>query len=111
MSDFDDRTNKPEEKDTCPAYVYQEASVCVPVEVVPFAKPGVVKTFCKGDPIISCGCVECPGIVNNKCHFTITQKVCVKVPVEVGAHTLVGNPHIQCEKASGEDCRYCGKTE
>ena len=110
MSDFYDidRPMKPDGKETCSAFAFQEASVCVPVEVTPFAKSGDVKVFCKGEPIIDSGCIECPGSINNKCHFTITQKICVKVPVEFGANTLVGNPHIKCDKASGHDnCKRC----
>jgi len=112
MSDFDDIIRKPDDKEVCPAYAYQEASVCVPVEVIPYAKAGTVKTFCKGDPIVTSGCIECSGSINNKCHFTITQKICVKVPVVFGANTLVGSPHIQCDKASSHDiCKHCDMPE
>lgn len=105
MSDFFeiDLTKKPDDKDTCPAFAFQEASVCVPVEVMPFAKTGAVKVFCKGEPIVKSGCIDCPGDINNKCQFTITQKICVRVPVEFGAKTMVGSPHIKCEKAANYD--------
>lgn len=110
MSDFDidDIMKKPIDKGACPAYAYQEASVSVPVEVIPYAKAGYVKTFCKGDPIITSGYDECPGGIDHKCRFTITQKICVKVPVEFGANTVVGSPHIKCDKATGYDiCTHC----
>ena len=106
-TNFDDEMKKPDYKETCEAHAFQEASVCVPVEVIPFAKAGHVKTFCKGKPIITSGCIECPGSINNKCHFTITQKICVKVPVEFGANTVVGSPHVKCERPSGHDCKDC----
>lgn len=110
MSDFYDidLTKKHGDKEICSAFAFQEASVCVPVEVIPYAKSGDVKVFCKGEPIIDSGCIECPGSIDSKCHFTITQKICVKVPVEFGANTLVGNPHIKCDKASSHNiCKRC----
>lgn len=93
-----------EELQTCLAYAYQRASVCVPVEVIPFAESGDIKTYCCGEPIIKSYKDKCSG----KCKFTITQCICVEVPVAFGADAFVGDPHVRCEMPSDEDiCTDC----
>ena len=94
---------------TCPATGYQSATVCVPVVVTPFATPGTTKTVCCGDPVISSGSTTCDGTVNGSCFFTITQQLCVEVPVNFGAIATVGAPSVECGGATGEDiCTNCG---
>ena len=56
--------------ETCPATGFQSLSVCAPVTVTPFAKSGVTKTKCCGDPVVRPGQETCPGIKNGSCHFT-----------------------------------------
>lgn len=93
---------------TCPATGYQAASVCVPVTVTPFARPGSTVTFCCGNPTVTPGAVECPGVVNGSCTFTITQNICTAAPVEFGANTEVGNLYVLCGETSNEDiCTGC----
>jgi len=97
------------EQQTCDAIGFQNTTVCVPVTVEPFAFAGVPITTCCGDPIITPGALTCPGVVNRVCHFTITQTLCVAVPVTFGANTSVGTPNVQCGTATGEDiCTNCG---
>jgi hypothetical protein len=98
------------EDQTCPTVAYQPATVCVPVTVKPYAIPGATTTFCCGDPIITAGSSTCGGIVNGQCTFTITQNICVAVPIEFGATTTVGAPSVQCGVATNEDvCTNCGE--
>lgn len=97
------------ETEKCEATGFQKASVCVPVTVTPFAIAGTPKTFCCGAPVITSGTDVCKGTVNGSCKFTMTQEVCVKVPVEFGARTVVGNPSVDCKDATSEDvCAGCG---
>ena len=70
---------------TCPAVGYQTASVCVPVTVTPFAQTGITVTRCCGTPVVTPGVNVCPGVKNGACFFTISQDVCVAVPVDFGA--------------------------
>lgn len=96
---------------TCPATGYQPATVCVPVTVTPFVIPGTTTTHCCGAPIVTPGTSTCAGIVNGSCTFTITQKICVAVPVEFGADPFVGAPSVLCGEATSVDvCTNCGGT-
>ena len=79
------------ETQTCPAVGYQSASICVPVTVTPFAPTGVTMTKCCGEPVVTPGREVCGGLKNGSCVFTITQDICVAVPVEFGAIATVGD--------------------
>lgn len=44
------------------------------------------------------------------CVFTISQDICVAVPVEFGAVASVGDSYISCNGASDQDiCTGCGE--
>lgn len=103
---------KPVEK-ACPAVGFQKVGVCVPVTVTPFAHAGATKTKCCGEPIVKSGETMCPGKKNGVCTFTISQTICVEVPVEFGAITTVGDTFVDCLGASEKDiCINCkGKKE
>lgn len=90
----------------CETYTYQTATVCVPVTVTPTAIPGTTRTICCGDPVINPGAVTCPSTARH-CHFTVSQKVCIEVPIAFGASAQVGEPRIECETPSGEGCVGC----
>jgi hypothetical protein len=97
------------EYQTCPAVGYQSASICVPVTVTPFAQAGVTATKCCGNPVITPGLETCAGIKNGSCYFTITQDICVSVPVEFGAVASVGDSYVSCNGSSDQDiCTDCG---
>ena len=94
---------------TCPATGYQRVSVCAPVEVRPFARPGVTRTKCCGKPKLTPGKITCHGDKNGSCHFTVNQELCIKVPVMFGASATVGDTHVKCLGVSSEDtCDECG---
>lgn len=94
---------------TCQAVGYQSATVCVPVVVTPFAIARETTTVCCGAPIITPGITVCEGVVNGSCYFTISQNICVEVPVEFGAYSSVGAPVVQCGEATNQDiCSNCG---
>ncbi len=96
------------ENGTCPAVGYQSASICVPVTVTPFAEAGVTTTKCCGDPVVTPGIVPCPGVKNGACAFTISQTICVSVPIEFGATAVVGDTYVDCNGATSEDiCSGC----
>lgn len=97
-----------EEVQTCPAVGYQSASVCVPVTVTPFAKTGLTVTKCCGEALVTPGRETCSGMKNGSCVFTISQDICVAVPVEFGAVATVGDAYIGCNDVSGTDiCTGC----
>lgn len=90
----------------CTSFGYQRANVCVPVTVIPFANALPTVTKCCDMPIITQD-GTCTGMLNGMCFFTITQQICVEVPVEFGATTEVGMPSVQCLAASNNDCVGC----
>lgn len=51
----------------------------------------------------------CGGVRNGSCFFTITQDICVAVPVEFGAIATVGDSYVNYNDASAQDiCTGCG---
>lgn len=98
------------EAQTCPAVGYQSASICVPVTVTPFAQAGTTVTKCCGSPVVIPGREVCGGVKNGSCFFTISQDICVAVPVEFGAVATVGDSFVSCNGASEQDiCTTCEK--
>ena len=95
---------------TCPTVAYQMSSVCVPVTVTPYAKTGVTQTKCCGNAVVTPGRVLCDGIKNGTCVFTLSQNICVEVPVEFGATAQVGDTYVNCNGATAEDiCTDCSQ--
>lgn len=94
---------------TCPAVGYQSASICVPVTISPFARPGTISTKCCGGPIVTPGRDTCTGVKNGACSFTISQSICVSVPMDFGAVATVGDTFVNCKSASADyicnDCK------
>lgn len=89
-------------KEGCPVVGYQSVSVSVPVEVKPFARTGKTRTVCCCDPIITMDTVTCAGKKDGTCHFTISQMLCIEVPVSFGAVIGVGDTYVDCLGASSE---------
>lgn len=97
---------------SCPAVGYQKVGVCIPVTVTPFARTGMTKTKCCGDAIVVAGEKPCPGKKNGACMFTISQTLCVEVPVVFGATASVGDTYVECLEASAKDiCTNCERHE
>ena len=89
-------------------------SVCVPVTVTPFANyvEGTAKTKCCGDPVVGPGNKPCSGTKNGSCTFTLSQLICVEVPVDFGANVDVGDTYVDCKEASEKDiCKDCKKED
>ena len=102
--------NALEETQTCPTVGYQSASICVPVTVTPFAQTGATVTKCCGNPVVTPGRETCSGMKNGSCFFTISQDICVAVPVAFGAVATVGDTFVNCNGASADDiCTSCEK--
>lgn len=96
------------ENQTCPTVGYQAASVCVPVTITPYANAGATVTKCCGEAIVVPGRQLCGGIKNGSCSFTLSQNICVAVPVDFGASAMVGEAFVECLGASASDiCTEC----
>lgn len=97
-------------EEVCPATAFVPVSVCSPVTVTPFTNVLPTKTFCCGPPKVINGSTPCGGIENGSVNFTITQDICVRVPIEIGATSEVGNPFVNPGGATVEDiCTDCGE--
>lgn len=96
--------------ETCPATAFVPMTVCTPVTVTPFVNELPTTTFCCGDPMVTPGTDMCPGERNGSVTFTITQDICVRVPVEFGATTEVGDLFVEAGTPTEEDvCTNCGE--
>lgn len=93
----------------CTALTYQSAEVSVPISVRPKVCTGIINTFCCGEPNISPSpytivCNSKPG----NCSFTLTQNICIEIPIEISAEAVSGCLHIECGEVSGKMCEDCG---
>ena len=86
----------------CESVFYQKETVCVPVRVTPFARPGTAKTTCCGEPVINMG-GECAGR-QTYCSFTVTQSLCVEIPISFGAVIETGTATVQCGDVTETGC-------
>lgn len=103
----DDKDNQ-----LCPAVGYQRVSICAPVTITPFARPGATVTTCCGRPTVVSGNAPCTGIRDGVCTFTINQTICVAVPVYFGATAEVAGTYANCIGASAEDiCTNCTRPD
>ena len=95
------------EAQACSTFVNQRATVCVPITVTPYAVTGVIGMQCCGAPIVSPGRAACLGNPNTSCTFTVSQELCLSVPVAFGASALVGTASSVCGAADTGECA-CG---
>lgn len=86
----------------CESTFYQKETVCVPVKVTPFAKPGTAKTICCGAPEINTE-NPCYG-EKTSCSFTVSQSLCIELPITFGALVETGKISVQCDSVSKEPC-------
>lgn len=104
MSDIN--TDPPEH--TSPSVVYQRSSVCVPITVKPYATPETPRTRCCGEPYVTLGRSTCDGTKNGECVLTVTQEICIEIPVRFGANATPGDVYVNCISASKDDiCSDC----
>ena len=97
------------ENEGCESVFYQRETVCVPVRVTPFARPGAARTLCCGEPVISAG-GECVGR-QTYCTFTVTQSLCVEVPISFGAVIETGTATVQCGDVTETECDCTADTQ
>jgi hypothetical protein len=98
-----------EEGTACESVFYQEETVCVPVTVTPFATPGEAKAFCCGDPVVNQRAV-CAGS-QTSCTFTVTQTLCIEIPIAFGADIVTGSAVVNCGIASDKECECLNEAQ
>lgn len=101
-----------DENEACISTGYRRVGVSVPVTVTPYAKAKGTTTTCCGDPIISPDVQPLNGDQNGSCSFSITQILCIEIPVSFGAETVVGDTYISCDDTDSDyNCDDCKKEE
>lgn len=90
------------EEEECEKIFFQKANVCVPVTVTPFATPGETNVTCCGRPIVSPQHV-CAGN-DVSCKFTVTQELCIAIPITFGADVVTGEAKVECKEVSTRPC-------
>ncbi len=94
---------------SCTNTFYQNETVCVPVTVTPFATSGTARATCCGEPVITPG-GECPAN-QDSCTFTVTQSLCIEIPIEFGAVIETGSASVQCGTVSETECDCSAGTQ
>jgi hypothetical protein len=78
----------------CPATVHETVCVQALVTITPVVNVGEIQTRCVGGPVIG----ACPGTPSptNSCTFTVSQNVCVEVPLDFSAGATAEPTGIIC---------------
>ena len=89
-------------EDSCPVNGSNKISTqCVdisaPMTLTPVAAMEAATVTCQGSPTVACG-VDAGG---NSCTVTMTQRVCVSVPIRYGVTMTAGEPKIACADQCG----------
>jgi len=81
----------------------QCVNIAAPLTMVPTASVGTVSVACQGVPSITC--VTDPE--GTSCTVTMTQQLCVSVPIRYGVSLTTGEPTIACADNSCIGCGCC----
>lgn len=81
----------------CKKVITQCVAVTAPVVLTPTASVGTVTVCCQGAPTVSCAADPC----GTSATITLTQQVCVTVPVCYGVGMDSGEATIACDCGPG----------
>jgi hypothetical protein len=78
----------------CPSTVHETVCVQAEVSIAPMVTVGTIETFCVGGPVIG----ACPGTVSptETCTFTVSQNICVQIPLAFSATAAAVPTGIVC---------------
>lgn len=78
----------------CPALVHETVCIQAEVAITPLVTVGDIESFCVGGPIIG----SCPGTPSptDSCTFTVSQNICVQVPLTFSADATAMPTGIIC---------------
>jgi len=85
---------------TCPATVHETVCVQADVIITPAVEVGEIESFCVGGPVIG----ACPGTPVLECSFTVSQNICVQVPLSFSADATAVPSGIVCGTPSVGTC-------
>ena len=81
----------------------QCVDIAAPFTLTPTAAVGAVSITCQGSPSITCVSDAC----GSSCTVTMTQQVCVSVPIRYGVSLTTGEPTITCADNNGWGGGWC----
>ena len=84
----------------CNKIITQCVDVTAPVILSPTASVGTVTVACQGAPCVSCTTDPC----GTSATITLTQQICVTVPVRYGVSMNSGEPTISCAEGCPSPC-------
>ena len=84
-----------------PYDAFQCVDIAAPFTLTPTASVGAVSIACQGSPSITCVSDAC----GSSCTVTMTQQICVSVPIRYGVSLTSGEPTITC---ADNNCVGCG---
>lgn len=84
----------------CPATVNETVCVQADVTITPGVSVTGVETYCVGDPVIG----ACPGTVEESCSFTVSQNICVQIPLTFSADAVAAPSGIVCGTPGVGEC-------
>ena len=77
---------------SCNKVITQCVDVTAPMVLTPTASVGTVTVCCQGAPCVNCNTDPC----GSSATITLTQQICVTVPVRYGVSMNSGEPSISC---------------
>lgn len=78
--------------DGCTKMAQQYADISTPVSINSTATLGKIETECCGEPTVCCEETPC----DNTSRITITQKVCIKIPISYKIDACIEEDGISC---------------
>lgn len=79
----------------------QCVDVAAPLMLTPVAVAGTATITCQGVPSVDC-VTEAGG---TSCTVTVTQRICVSVPIRYSVTVVPSDPAISCAADTGNGCR------
>ncbi|MGI5921507.1 MAG: hypothetical protein ACOX6I_07200 [Syntrophomonadaceae bacterium] len=103
--DYEDRREDITDDNTCTRTVHQKTMVNVPIAIKPFSFTGPTSTVCSSDPVIRN--IRWTETKEQVCYVTVSQEICVEIPLHFGAKAHVGPSWVECDKPSADSCEDC----
>jgi len=86
--------------DVCHTVVHENVCVQGTVTITPSVVSGESRSFCLGNPRIG----ECPGVIRPNCSFSVSQRICVQIPLTFSATAVAVPNGIVCSDADIGEC-------
>lgn len=88
------------EEGLCETVVHENVCVQATVTITPDVNSGPSTSFCLGNPIIG----SCPGTLRENCVFTVSQNICVQIPLTFSATAEAVPNGIVCNAVGIGEC-------